>query len=83
MLELEEVRNLVTGFDREALLHRWQHPDPSMDVLAAAAIRVAGTRGTRPEIFGKLWELATNGEYETPPFQARAAVPFLDEPWYC
>ena len=83
MLELDEVRSLVTGFDREALLHRWQHPDPSMDVLADAAIRVAGTRGTRPEIFAKLWELATKGEYETPPLQARAAVPFLDEPWYC
>ena len=83
MLELEEVRNLVTGFDREALLNRWQHQDPSIDVLAAAAIRIAGTRGPRPEIFGKLWQLATNGEYETPPLQARAAVPFLDEPWYC
>ena len=83
LLELGEVQSLVTGFDQEALLHRWRHPDPTLDVLAAAAIRIAGTDGTRSEIFGKLWELATNGEYETPPLQARAAVPFLDEPWYC
>ena len=83
LLELEEVRRLVTGFDQEALLHRWQHPDAEMDQLATAAIRVAGTRGTRAEIFQKLWMLATKGEYETPPLQARAAIPFLDEPWYC
>ncbi len=83
MLELEEMRELVTGFDQEALLHRWQHPDGSMDTLAAAAIRIAGAGGSRREIFEKLWVLAANGEYETPPMQARAAVPFLDEPWYC
>ena len=27
MLELEEVQALLTGFDQEALLHRWQHPE--------------------------------------------------------
>jgi len=83
MLELEEVQALVTGFDEEALLHRWQHADPAMDTLAAAAIRSAGHPGTREEIFARLWELAAEGEYETPALQARAAIPYLDEPWYC
>lgn len=83
LLELPEVQAVVTGFDREALLHRWQHPDGEMDQLAAAAIRIAGKRGTRAEIFRQLWEQATNGDYETPPLPARATVPFLDEPWYC
>ncbi len=83
MLELEEVQALLTGFDQEALLHRWQHPDATIDDLAAAAIRVAGVGGTRHEIFEKLWSLAAEGEYEMPPLLARAAIPFLDEPWYC
>lgn len=81
LLELNEVRELVTGFDREALLHRWRHSDPEMDTLAAAAIRIAGAKASRTEIFARLWALVS--EYETPPLAARATVPYLDEPWYC
>ncbi len=83
MLELAEVRELVTGFDQEALLHRWRHSDPRMDELAASAIRIAGQKGTRPEIFERLWQLVSEGEYETPALAARASIPYLDEPWYC
>jgi hypothetical protein len=75
------VRELVTGFDQEALLHRWRHADLEMDSLAAAAIRIAGAKASRTDIFKRLWALVS--EYETPPLPSRATVPYLDEPWYC
>ncbi|MBY0507343.1 MAG: radical SAM protein [Bryobacteraceae bacterium] len=83
LLELSEVRELLTGYDQQALLHRWQHPDPAIDELAAAAIRLAGKKRSRQEGFAALWQLAGGGEYTTPALPARASIPYLDEPWYC
>lgn len=37
LLELEEVRRLVTRFDPSALLHPWRHPNPRVDALQAEA----------------------------------------------
>ena len=48
LLELEEIRALVTGFDQPALLHRWRHADGAMDELAAAAIP-PGRRQAAPQ----------------------------------
>jgi len=84
LLELDEIRALVEGYDDEALLHRWRHPDPAMDELASRAMRVAGKKATRAEVFRDLWALVS----DDPPFEnvellPRAAIPYLDEPWYC
>lgn len=84
LLELAEIRALVDGYDEEALLHRWRHPDPAMDELASRAMRVAAKKATRAEVFGDLWALVS----DDPPFEnvellPRAAIPYLDEPWYC
>ena len=38
MLDLPEIRALIQGYDREALLFRWKHPDPRMDELASQAM---------------------------------------------
>ena len=57
LIELEDVRSVVTGFDEPALLHRWKHPDPRLDVLADRALKLAALRGSRREIFSKLWAL--------------------------
>src|SRR5205823_6342097 len=54
LLELEEVRVVVSGYDQEALLHRWTHADPAVDTLAARALQVAAEKGTRRQIFGRL-----------------------------
>ncbi|MGI8746117.1 MAG: CUAEP/CCAEP-tail radical SAM (seleno)protein [Bryobacteraceae bacterium] len=84
LLELEDVRAVIQAFDSPALLHRWKHPDPRVDALASAALKLAGTNGSRPEIFARLWELAHDhrlpDEFHLMP---RAAIPYLDEPWYC
>src|SRR5262249_5807748 len=34
LLDHPEMKPFLTGFDRAALLHRWNHPDASMDRLA-------------------------------------------------
>ena len=84
LLELDDIRAVVQGFDAPALLHRWKHPDPVVYALAKAALKIAGIKGSRSEIFGKIWELAHEArlpdEYDLMP---RASIPYLDEPWYC
>jgi radical SAM superfamily enzyme YgiQ (UPF0313 family) len=84
MLELDEVRALVQGFDEEALLYRWKHRDPAVDELAAHAMRVAAKPASRPEAFRTLWALVSDDPpYENLDLLPRAAIPYMDEPWYC
>ncbi len=84
LLELDEIRAVVQGFDAPALLHHWKHPDPAIDALATATLKIAGKKGSRPETFAKIWELAQErrlpDEYDLMP---RATIPYMDEPWYC
>jgi hypothetical protein len=84
LLELEDMRTVVTGFDEPALLHRWRHPDPSVDLLAEEALKLAAQPGSRPEVFAKMWSLAADqplpDNFDLLP---RAAIPYMDEPWYC
>ena len=84
LLELEDIRAVVHGFDAPGLLHRWKHPDPAVDELSNAALKVAATQGSRPEVFAKIWELAHGSrlpdEFDLMP---RATIPYLEEPWYC
>jgi len=88
LLELDDIRASITGFDGAALLHRWKHADAQMDILAAEVLRLVASgqkRGQgRREMFAAIWELA----HGTPPAEdldllPRAAIPYLDEPWYC
>jgi radical SAM superfamily enzyme YgiQ (UPF0313 family) len=88
LLELPEIDRYVTGFDKTALLHRWKHPDPAMDALASDVLSLVATeqkRGrNRREIFASIWERAHGAppkeEFDLLP---RAAIPYMDEPWYC
>ena len=89
LLELPEIRSMITGFDELALLHRWRHSNPAMDNLAAAVLKrvhAEQKRGaSRPAVFRRIWELADFEEALPENFDLipRAAVPYLDEPWYC
>lgn len=88
LLELEDIRRVLEGFDREALVHRWTHPDPEVDRLARAALQVVhgatSSGASRWETFRSLWQLVN----ETPlpegeELVARATIPYLEEPWFC
>ena len=92
LLELDDIRGLIEPFDPEALVYRWQHPDPRVDALQRAIERhVASTRrDDRLEVFRAVFALAQAAASESasgllPPVppMVRATVPYLDEPWYC
>ena len=84
LLELDEIQAMITGFDQEALLHRWRHPDPQVDALAAEALQLAALEAPRREIFHRLWSLAGSPPLpENFDLMPRATIPYMDEPWYC
>ena len=88
LLELLEVRDLVAGFDAAALSYRWDHPDPWMDGLCrdiqGLVKRAEGRGAPRREIFHEIWNLAEAGTWrEDPDRLDRAAIPYINEPWYC
>ena len=79
LLELEEMK--VGEFDAAALSWRWEHPDPGMDQLCKDVQKIAGGRGSRTEIFARIWERAFGIREE---FSAdHAAIPHMTEAWYC
>lgn len=84
LLEIDDIRSTITGFDAPALLHRWKHLDPRVDSLAEQALKLAAQRGPRREVFKKLWALASDDDLpENFDLMPRATIPYMDEPWYC
>jgi radical SAM superfamily enzyme YgiQ (UPF0313 family) len=88
LLELDEIRALTEEFDSKALIYPWRHPDPEMDELASEALRAVYREqkagASRRAIFRKIAELAGGPALpENFDLVARAAIPYLDEPWYC
>jgi radical SAM superfamily enzyme YgiQ (UPF0313 family) len=86
LLELDSVRGVTTGFDPASLTWRWLHPDPAVDRLSAALLALVAAfekqNAPRETIFAAIWEKAHG---RPPDFRlpARAAIPYLTEPWYC
>jgi radical SAM superfamily enzyme YgiQ (UPF0313 family) len=92
LMDLDEMKRHVTGFDRQSLTWRWAHPDPLMDELAQAAFQLVAAAQKlgedRARIFARLWELAARAAGDKGPpdnfhLLPRAVVPYLNEPWYC
>ena len=85
---------MVQPFDEEALVYPWTHSDPRVDELSTkiqALVQTAQKNGdTRWAIFERVWKLAhkmAGLPVEEIPREdvgvARAAIPYLTEPWYC
>jgi len=92
LLELEDVRTLVGDFDRGKLAYPWRHPDPRVDELQQqleSVVALIGKHDTpRAQVFGAVSELVRRFSEDVPawtppPLLARAAIPYLTEPWYC
>lgn len=92
LLELAEVRQLVGPFDQAALAHPWHHPDPALDALQRAALRLAqgsAPRGeTRVQFLRRLLALVAEYLDVTPSISLehlvpRPPIPYMSEPWYC
>jgi radical SAM superfamily enzyme YgiQ (UPF0313 family) len=86
LLELDEIRNLVGPLDPVSLVYPWIHPDPRVDDLSRFVFHIAhahAKRGRR-EQFLEIWRAAQNEPLEENfALLPRAAIPYLDEPWYC
>ena len=88
MLELEEVRQAAGFFDPKTLTFRWTHRDPEVDRLQEEIGALVGSRLTasRRQLFDAISDRAhARAGLPRPgvPLLDRAAVPYLNEPWYC
>jgi radical SAM superfamily enzyme YgiQ (UPF0313 family) len=91
MLELPEVRAVAARFDSRSLTYPWTHPDPAVDRLHAAVTTIVAARLTasRREAFAAVWEAAhreagvATAMRQDASLLPRAAIPYLNEPWYC
>jgi len=78
----------LRGFDPAGLLHRWAHPDPTLDALATEVFQLVSAAqksgASRTEVFRQIWHAAHEAPLpENFELLPRAAIPYLDEPWYC
>ncbi len=88
LLEREELRVHLGGFDPGTLSHRWVHPDPRVDALQHEIGAIVGRRvnADRRQVFEEIFALAharAGRPGALPPLRDRASIPYLNEPWYC
>ena len=98
LLEVTELYAVeVEAFEPELLVYPWRNPDPRVDELQRELellVQRENKKGAgRTEIFSKIWtqtQCARGASPETAnmlpplaPMPARAAIPYLTEPWYC
>ena len=94
LLELPEVREQVGEFDEEELSYPWMHRDVRVEQLfldvRETVARTEALGQTRSEIFSQVWDLAEQAAgkkggatFKTGPLPARAALPYINEPWFC
>jgi radical SAM superfamily enzyme YgiQ (UPF0313 family) len=93
LLELNEIRRGVGEFDEASLVYPWKHADPRVDRLCEQIQGIVHSseqmkRG-RAQIFERIedaaFAVAGGGITRSalPVLASRAAVPYLNEPWYC
>ena len=91
LVELESMRPHLGALEPVEFGHRWTHPDPRMDELAAASAKLVHDATARGEpaatIFDRLHAQtrALAGEGEAPAYRSvpRPPVPRLSESWFC
>jgi hypothetical protein len=88
LLELDDIRRVVSPFDGASLTWPWRHEDPRVDELQAAVMRLVGSVASRPraEAFAAIAALARDhADLPAPPARTttRGPVPYVSEPWYC
>jgi radical SAM superfamily enzyme YgiQ (UPF0313 family) len=91
LLELEDIRQMIGSYSPASLTYPWQHADPAVDALQQRIERLVGKQlgADRRSLFNRIWEEAhhTAGITSSPRPETgalpRAAIPYLNEPWYC
>ena len=86
LLELDEIRRLVGPFDPVSLVYPWIHDDPKVDDLSRFVFHIAHAHAKRG---GESSSSKSGAPRRDEPLEEnfnllpRAAIPYLDEPWYC
>ena len=91
LLELQDVRGVIGSYSPSSLIYPWKHRDAAVDALQRSVETIVGRQlmANREAVFSRIWELAHEAAALTPPLRrdsprlARAAIPYLNEPWYC
>ncbi|MBI3404236.1 MAG: radical SAM protein [Acidobacteria bacterium] len=94
LLELPDICETVGPFDSKSLVFPWANPDSRMDPLAEEISQVVRTgeklKRVRAATFARIWDAAirvvredSSARIEMPVLISRAAIPYLNEPWYC
>jgi radical SAM superfamily enzyme YgiQ (UPF0313 family) len=91
LLELDDVRAIVGPYSPASLTYPWRHALPEVDALQRRLEALVGGQpiSDRREMFARVWHEAHAAAglpattRREPPLVARAAIPYLDEPWYC
>ncbi len=91
LLELEDVRAMVGPYSPASLTYPWRHATPAVDALQQRLEAMVGGQlmSDRRSMFARVWDEAHAASGVAAPLRresprlARAAIPYLDEPWYC
>ena len=88
LLELDDIRRVVSPFDAASLSWPWRHPDARVDALQAEVMRLVGGAASAPrgEVFTAIAAVARRHAQLPPvlrPARTGAPVPYVTEPWYC
>jgi radical SAM superfamily enzyme YgiQ (UPF0313 family) len=91
LLELEDLRARLDAYSPASLSHPWRHADPAVDALHRQVEHLVGNRLTadRSAIFATIWDAAHAAaglaarRRDDRGALPRAAIPYLNEPWYC
>jgi len=88
LLQLDDIRSVVSPFDAASLTWPWRHPAPRVDALQTAVMRLVGAASAMPRsrVFAAITAVAReHAELPAAPRRAstRTPVPYVSEPWYC
>ena len=94
LLELGEMRKTLGEWDGESLVYVWRNMDSRVDNLSVKVQKLVHSgeelKQSRARIFARIWDeahrasgLIAAAEHAQPVLLARAAIPYLNEPWYC
>jgi len=85
LLELEDIQSAIGPFDSKSLVYPWVHDDPAMDRFGGRIFRLVAEAQKQNRSRGQIFRevCAAAGFPENFKLIPRAAIPYLDEPWYC
>ena len=88
LLELDDIRRVVSPFDPASLTWPWRHSDTRVDALQAEVMRLVSGAASAPrgQVFSAIAALARRHAHLPPvlrPATTGTPVPYVSEPWYC